>query len=109
MDNFVEFLIYLAVMAGVTYLIRMIPLVLVKKKIQNRFVCSFLYYVPYAVLGVMTIPAIFYSTASIASAAAGFVVAVILAYFEKSLLTVAASACTAVLLIETAMEFIFLC
>ena len=84
MDNFVEFLIYLAVMAGVTYLIRMIPLVLVKKKIQNRFVCSFLYYVPYAVLGVMTIPAIFYSTASIASAAAGFVVAVILAYFKKS-------------------------
>ena len=105
MNSFTEFLKYLAVMAGVTYLIRMVPLVLVKKKIQNCFIRSFLYYVPYAVLGVMTIPSIFYSTDSILSAAAGFVVAVVLAFFEKSLLTVAASSCYAVLIVELIMRY----
>ncbi len=106
MDNFFKFLPYLFVMAGVTYLIRMIPLVLVKKKIRNRFIRSFLYYIPYAVLGVMTIPAIFYSSASLISAVAGFIVAVFLAYKEKSLLTVAASACFAVLAVEIVMQFV---
>ena len=105
MNSFTEYLKNLAVMAGVTYLIRMVPLVLVKKKIKNRFIRSFLYYVPYAVLGVMTIPSIFYSTDNILSAAAGFVVAVVLAFFEKSLLTVAASSCCAVLIIELIMRY----
>ena len=72
-----SFLVYLIVMAGITYLIRMIPLVLIKKKIQNKFVLSFLHYIPYTVLSVMTIPAIFYSTSSTLSAAAGFIIAVI--------------------------------
>ena len=85
-----NFFLYLLVTAGVTYLIRMIPLVAVKKKIKNRFLLSFLYYIPYAVLTVMTIPAIFSSTADTLSALAGFIVAVILAYFEQSLVTVAA-------------------
>ena len=63
MPEFVEnFFVYLLVSAGVTYLIRMLPLVLVRKKITNRFVRSFLYYVPYSVLSVMTVPAIFLST-----------------------------------------------
>ncbi len=106
MDNFLKFLPYLLVMAVVTYLIRMVPLVLVKKKIKNRFIRSFLYYVPYAVLGVMTIPAIFYSSSSLISAVAGFVVAVILAYKEKSLLTVAASACFTVFAVEAVMRFV---
>ena len=96
-----NFFIYLLVIAGVTYLVRMLPMVLVKKKITNTFIRSFLYYVPYAVLGVMTVPAIFYSTSYLISAVVGFIVAVILAYFEKSLLTVAASACGAVLVTET--------
>ena len=52
------FFLYLLVMAGVTYLIRMLPLVLCRKKIENRFIRSFLYYIPYAVLSAMTIPAI---------------------------------------------------
>jgi len=56
-----NFFLYLAVMAGVTYLIRMLPLVLMRRKLQNRFLLSFLYYIPYAVLSVMTIPAIFYA------------------------------------------------
>lgn len=73
-----EFLLYLAVMAGVTYLIRMIPLALVHKKITNRFVLSFLYYVPYAVLSAMVVPAIFTATGSPLSAMAGFLVAVVL-------------------------------
>lgn len=95
-----SFIIYLVAMAGITYLIRMIPLVLIKKKIENRFIISFLYYIPYTVLAAMTIPAIFYSTGSVISAALGFLAAMILSYFEKSLLTVAASSCFVVLVSE---------
>lgn len=98
------FLAGLAVCAGVTYLVRMVPLVLVRRKIQSRFLRSFLYYIPYAVLSVMTIPAIFYATSSTLSAVAGFVMAMILAWLEKSLLTVAASACGAVFLVELIMR-----
>ena len=103
MSSTMSFFAGLIVSAGVTYLVRMLPLVLVKKKIENRFIKSFLYYVPYAVLGVMTIPAIFYSTSCFTSAAIGFVVAVILAYFEKGLLTVAAASSVAVLVTELIM------
>jgi branched-subunit amino acid transport protein len=101
MFNFVpNFLIYLVVMAGVTYLIRMLPLVLVRRKIENKFISSFLYYVPYSVLSVMTVPAIFYSTGHILSAAVGTAVAVVLAYNKKSLIIVAASAALAVFVCE---------
>lgn len=95
-----NFFLYLLISAGVTYLIRMLPLVLVRKKISNRFVRSFLYYVPYSVLSVMTVPAIFFSTGNIISAAVGCAVAVILAYMKKSLIVVAASSSLAVLLTE---------
>lgn len=91
-----KFLLYLLVTAGVTYLVRMLPLVLMKKKITNRFILSFLHYIPYSVLAVMTLPAMFYATERI-PAIAGFIVAVVLAYKGKSLLTVAAAACGAVL------------
>ncbi len=83
------------VMAGVTYAIRMLPMVLVRRKIRSPFVRSFLYYVPYAVLGAMTVPAIFYATGSVPSAIAGLCVAVLLALRERSLLTVAVCACLA--------------
>ena len=89
---------YILVMAGVTYLIRVVPLVLFHKKIENRFVRSFLYYVPYAVLGAMTFPAIFFSTGGIVSGLVGTLVALILAFCRKGLLTVAVSACAAVFL-----------
>lgn len=95
-----QFLLYLLVAAGVTYLVRMIPLVLVKRKIKNRFILSFLHYIPYAVLSVMTIPAIFYATGDILSAVAGFGVAVAMAYREKSLVQVAAAACGAVFAVQ---------
>ncbi len=90
-----KYLAYLAVMAGVTYLIRMLPLVAFRKKIRSRFIKSFLYYVPYAVLGAMTFPAIIYSTGSIPTACAGLIVALLLAWKEKSLLTVALCASAA--------------
>lgn len=95
-----KFLIYLIVTAGMTYLVRMLPLVLMKGKITNRFLLSFLHYIPYAVLSVMTIPAIFSATGDLRTAAAGFVVAMVLAWKGRSLLTVAAAACAAVLLTE---------
>ena len=83
---------YIAVMALVTYFIRMIPFTLFRKKIKSRFLKSLLYYVPYAVLSAMTIPAIFYSTGDMVTAIAGTVVAVILAYFNVPLIIVARSA-----------------
>lgn len=95
-----NFYIYLLTTAGVTYLVRMLPLVLMKGKIKNRFLLSFLHYIPYAVLSVMTIPAIFTATGDIRTAAAGFVTAMVLAWKGRSLLTVAAAACTAVLIAE---------
>ena len=101
-----SFAVYLIAMAGITYLIRMLPLVLVKKKIKNKFILSFLYYIPYAVLSVMTIPAIFYSTSYIISAIVGFVVAFVLAYMKKSLITVAALSCVGVFLTELLMKLV---
>ncbi|MCH5300718.1 MAG: AzlD domain-containing protein [Ruminococcus sp.] len=96
----VNIYIYIFVMALVTYLIRMIPLTLIKKKVKNQFICSFLYYVPYATLAAMTFPAILYSTSSPYSAILGFLIAVLLAYKGKSLILVACSACLAVFICE---------
>ncbi len=101
-----NFYIYLLIMAGITYLIRMLPLVLFKKKIRSKFVLSFLYYVPYAVLTVMTVPAIFNSTSSWISALTGFLGALILSFLEKSLLTVAATSCLLVFLTEIIIKYI---
>ena len=95
-----KFLVYLISTAGTTYLVRMLPLVLMKGKITKRFLLSFLHYIPYAVLSVMTIPAIFYATGDLRTAAAGFAVAMVLAWKGRSLLTVAAAACAAVLAAE---------
>lgn len=86
------FVVYLAVMAGVTYLIRAVPFALCQGEIKNRFVQSFLAYVPYAVLAAMTFPAIWYSTGGLASGLAATVTALVLAYRRQSLLTVAMAA-----------------
>ena len=91
---------YIFVMAAVTYLIRMIPLVLLKKEITNVWIKSFLFYVPYVTLAVMTFPAILSATGSFVSGAAALVVAVILAYRGKSLFQVAVDACAAVFVLE---------
>lgn len=84
--------VYIIVMAGVTYLIRMVPFAFFRKKIKSKFFRSFLYYVPYAVLSAMTIPAIFYSTGSYITAAVGTAAAVVLAYFGLPLIVVALAA-----------------
>ncbi|HIX59796.1 MAG TPA: AzlD domain-containing protein [Candidatus Blautia gallistercoris] len=100
-----QFFLYLLVMAGVTYLIRMLPLVLIKREITNPFVKSFLYYVPYASLAAMTFPAILTATESVVSGAAGFAAALLAAYKEKSLLTVAVCACAAVFVVERLLGY----
>lgn len=97
---------YIFVMAGVTYLIRMLPLTLIQKKISNSYIRSFLYYIPYACLTAMTFPAILYATQSPVSALAGFAVAVLLALKKKSLVTVALFSCVAVFVAERIMEIV---
>ena len=92
--------IYILIMALVTFLIRALPLTLIRKEIKSPFVRSFLYYVPYVTLSAMTVPAIFYATRNIYSAVAGFIVALILAFMRRGLLTVAAGACIAVFIVE---------
>lgn len=88
------------IMAAVTYLIRMLPLTLMRKKINSVFIRSVLAYVPYAVLTAMTLPFILYSTSSMISAAIGLAVAVVLALREHSLITVALGASAAVFIAE---------
>ena len=94
------FFIYLLILAGTTYLIRVIPFIAIKEKINNRFIRSFLYYIPYAVLTAMTIPAIFYATNWWVGAVAGLLVAVLFALKGKGLTTVAIASCVAVFLVE---------
>ncbi len=90
-----KIILYILVMAGVTYLIRSAPLVLFRKKIQSAFFRNMLYYLPYAVLSAMVIPAVFSSTGSLVTALAGLVVACILAFFNRSLIVVALGASVA--------------
>lgn len=96
----------ISIMAGVTYLVRMLPFVLTRKKISNIFVKSFFAYIPYAVLGAMTFPAILSSTGSLSSSVAGLVAALLLAFFEKGLLTVALCGCGAVILYDLLLNFV---
>ena len=97
-------LISVAIMAVVTYLPRMLPLAISKKKITNPWVKSFLAYVPYAVLAAMTFPAILYATSSLYSALAGLLVALVLAYYNKSLLVVALASTGVVFVVEQLLQ-----
>ena len=92
--------LYILVMAVTTYLIRALPLTLFKKPIKNRFLKSFLHYVPVACLTAMTFPAILYATENVISGAVGLVVALVLAFFRRSLILVAVFSCAAVFLTE---------
>ena len=99
-DADVRLIIYIAVMAGVTYLIRMLPITLFRKKISSRFIKSVLYYMPYAVLTAMTIPAVFTSAGGdingIIASVAGVIIAIALSIGKRSLIIVAAASCIAV-------------
>lgn len=92
--------IYIAVMAIVTYLIRMLPLTLLRKEIKNRTLRSFLYYVPYVTLTVMTFPAILTATGDIRTACAGIVCALVLAWKKQSLPVVAFVSCVVVFIAQ---------
>lgn len=95
-----EFFIYLLIMAGSTYLIRVIPFVLIRKKINNEFINSFLYYIPYTVLTAMTFPAALFVTGHLVSAILGLIASSFLAIKGKSLTVVACTCCLVVLVCE---------
>ena len=90
-----KLLLSMGAMMGLTYLIRFLPFALLKRPVNNRFIRAFLYYVPYSVLTAMTFPAIFYSTGNMAASIIGCIVAVILAFCERSLIVVAVCAVAA--------------
>lgn len=98
--DYQRILIAILIMALVTYLPRMLPLAIFKRKIENRFIKSFLAYVPYAVLAAMTFPEILYSTGSMVSAGCGLLVALILSYCGRGLLTVALASTAVVFVAE---------
>lgn len=92
--------LYIVVMAAVTYLIRVLPLTLIRREIKSPFIRSFLFYVPYVTLSVMTFPAILTATKSVWSATAALAAAVFLAYKGKSLFQVSIAACIVVFIAE---------
>ena len=99
--------VYIFTMALTTYLIRMLPLTLLRRPIKSRFVRSFLHYVPYACLTAMTFPAILSSTEHLIGGAAAFLVAVVLALRGRSLLVVSLGSSAAVLATEFLLKVIF--
>ena len=98
MNNLTHVLVLVLTMAIVTYLIRLIPFILFKRKIKSRFIKSLLYYIPYAVLTAMTFPSIFFVTGNVFTAGFGTVVAVVASLTKRSLVTVAILAVIAVLI-----------
>ena len=98
--------IYIFGMALVTYAIRVLPLTLIRKKIENRVIRSFLYYVPYVTLAVMTFPAILDATQYQTAAVVALVVAIVFAYFGKSLFFVAISSSVTVFVLELVIKLL---
>lgn len=97
--------VYIAAMALVTYLIRVLPLTLIRKEIKNKTIRSFLYYVPYVTLVVMTFPAILEATQSVYSGLIALVIGIVLAWFGRSLFTVSVFCCVSVFISEFVMDF----
>ena len=92
--------IYILIMAAVTYLIRVLPLVLIRREIKNRIIRSFLYYVPYVTLAVMTVPAIIDATRTPIAGTAALIVGIILAALGQSMFKVAVACPIVVLIVE---------
>ena len=101
-----EFLLYLLVMALTTYLVRALPLLLIKKPVRNKYLLSFLHYIPFAVLAVMTFPAALFATGNIYTAVFGLAVALVLAFFKRPLIVVALGASGGVLLAEIFVQYV---
>ncbi|MBE5877731.1 MAG: AzlD domain-containing protein [Lachnospiraceae bacterium] len=91
---------YIVIMAAVTYAIRVLPLTLIRKQIKNRFLQSFLYYVPYVTLAVMTFPAILHATQSKISGAAALIGGMVVAWLGFDLFKVAVTCCGIVFVLE---------
>lgn len=99
--------IYILVAFAVTYALRVLPLTLIRKPIKSRFIRSFLYYVPYVTLAVMTFPAVINATGSIYSGIAAFAVGLVTAYISGNLFVVALSSCASVVLVELLLKYLF--
>lgn len=104
--NSTYIIICIALMALVTYIPRMLPLVIFRKKLNDGFLKSFLLYMPYGVLSAMIFPAIIYSTSSLISAVTGGITALVMAFFRRGLLTVAVSAAAAVFITERILSIL---
>ena len=104
--NHKTYMYYVLIMAVTTYFIRVLPFAFIKKDIKNKFVQSFLAYIPYTVLAAMTFPAILGATSYMISAFLGMITAIVVAYFNKGLVKVAAAACVVVLITETILSYI---
>ena len=92
--------IYIFIMVAVTYMIRVLPLTLIRKPIKNTFIRSFLYYVPYVTLAVMTFPAIMEATSVKLAGILALIIGIGAAYIGASLLTVSATCCIVVYILE---------
>ena len=101
-----NFFLYLLILSGSTYLIRAIPFACVKRTIENTFIRSFLYYIPYAVLAAMTFPAVIYSTGNIISGITGLLVGALFAFFNRGLTLVAVCASGSALICELILMLI---
>ncbi|MDL2310345.1 AzlD domain-containing protein [Peptostreptococcaceae bacterium OttesenSCG-928-C18] len=98
--------VYILVMAVVTYLIRAIPLTLIRKEINNKFIKSFLYYVPFVTLSVIIFPDILYSTNSVIASLVAFIVAIILAYKKFNMFVISICACAIVYILDSIISLI---
>lgn len=98
--------IYILIMAGVSFLIRVLPMTLIRKKIENRFIRSFLYYVPYVTLTVMTVPAIIFATSSVIAGVLALIVGVFMAWKGANLIQVASTCCLIVFIVELILSVI---
>ena len=101
-----NFILYLLVMAGVTYLVRLLPMLFARHKIENRFIRSFLYYVPYTVLAAMTFPTILFAPDHLVSGILALVVCAVLGFFRRGLVTVAAGGAVTVLVCELVITYL---
>ena len=101
-----NFTLGLIVMAGVTYIIRLLPMLFIKRKITNRFIRSFLYYVPYTVLSAMAFPTVLYCTGNYASSITATVVCILLAYFGRGMITVCIGGAISVFVSECVIRYL---
>lgn len=98
--------VYILVMAAVTFAVRVLPMTLIRKKITNHFLRSFLYYVPYVTLAVMTFPAIVDAAGNPIAGVIALIVGVVAAWFGAGLFPVAVSCCAVVLTSEIITHFV---